>query len=81
MIISIDLQLEGFKMMFCLLQIVTQYERAVILRLGRLSSKRAKGPGRYLQQSDNYVQKREKEESLMFLMSGCWDVLLTLLTS
>ena len=27
-------------------QIVTEYERAVILRLGRLSSKKAKGPGK-----------------------------------
>ena len=26
-------------------QIVTEYERAVILRLGRLTSRRAKGPG------------------------------------
>lgn len=28
-----------------LLQIVTEYERAVILRLGRLTSRKAKGPG------------------------------------
>ena len=30
---------------FAKLQIVKEYERAVILRLGRLKSHRAKGPG------------------------------------
>ena len=29
---------------------MTEYERAVILRLGRLSSRRAKGPGKILRQ-------------------------------
>ena len=35
----------GFANGFVVIQIVTEYERAVILRLGRLTSRKAKGPG------------------------------------